>query len=76
MKLNPSKCTFGVSSGKFLRFMVSHRRIEANPDKIPAILDMELSRSIKEVQKAFHDLKTYLIMAPLLSLSMPSEELL
>ena len=41
MKLNPSKCAFGVSSGKFLGFMVSHRRIEANPDKIRAILDMK-----------------------------------
>ena len=34
MKLNPSKCAFGVSSRKFLGFMVSHRGIEANPDKI------------------------------------------
>ena len=41
MKLNPSKCAFGVSSGKFLDFMVSHRGIEANPDKIQAILNMK-----------------------------------
>ena len=41
MKLNPSKCAFGVSSGKFLGFMVSHRGIEANPDKIQIILDMK-----------------------------------
>ena len=41
MKLNPSKCAFGVSSGKFLGFMVSHRGIEANPDKIQAILNMK-----------------------------------
>ena len=41
MKLNPSKCAFGVSSGKFLGFMVSHRGIEANPEKIRAILDMK-----------------------------------
>nr|XP_023870391.1 uncharacterized protein LOC111982992 [Quercus suber] len=34
MKLNSSKCAFGVSSGKFLGFMVSERGIEANPDKI------------------------------------------
>ena len=34
MKLNPSKCVFGVSSGKFLGFMVSQKGIEANPDKI------------------------------------------
>ena len=34
MKLNPNKCAFGVSSGKFLGFMVSQKGIEANPDKI------------------------------------------
>ena len=34
MKLNPNKCAFRVSSGKFLGFIVSHRGIEANPDKI------------------------------------------
>ena len=41
MKLNLSKCAFGVSSGKFLGFMVSHRGIEANPNKIQAILGMK-----------------------------------
>ena len=30
MKLNPSKCAFGVMVGKFLGFMVSQRGIEAN----------------------------------------------
>ena len=50
MKLNPSKCAFGVSFGKFLGFMVSQRGIEANPDKIQAILDMERPKNIKEVQ--------------------------
>ena len=38
MKLNPSKCAFGVFSGKFLGFMVSQRGIEANPEKVRAIL--------------------------------------
>ncbi|KAL5543255.1 hypothetical protein UlMin_010965 [Ulmus minor] len=51
MKLNPSKCAFGVSSGKFLGFMVNHRGIEANPTKIQALLDMEPPRKIKEVQR-------------------------
>ena len=41
MKLNPSKCVFEVSSGKFLGFMVSHRGIEANPEKIKMILNMK-----------------------------------
>ena len=49
MKLNPSKCAFGVSSGKFLGFMVSHRGIKVNLDKIQAILNMEPPRNIKEV---------------------------
>ena len=49
MKLNPNKCAFGVSSGKFLGFMVSHREIEANPDKIQAILDMTPPQNVKEV---------------------------
>ena len=49
MKLNPSKCTFGVASGKFLGFMVSHRGIEANLKKIKEILDMKPLQNIKEV---------------------------
>uniref|UniRef100_A0A2N9FUY0 Uncharacterized protein n=1 Tax=Fagus sylvatica TaxID=28930 RepID=A0A2N9FUY0_FAGSY len=50
MKLNPAKCVFGVSSGKFLGFMVSQRGIEANPDKIKAILEMTPPKTVKEVQ--------------------------
>ena len=50
MKLNPSKCAFGVASGKFLGFMVSHRGIDANPEKIKAILDMKPPQNVKEVQ--------------------------
>lgn len=38
MKLNPTKCAFGVSLGKFLGFLVSHRGIEANHEKIQAII--------------------------------------
>ena len=50
MKLNQSKCAFGVSLGKFLGFMVSQKGIEANLDKIQAILDMEPPKNIKKVQ--------------------------
>ena len=50
MKLNPSKCAFGVSSGKFLGFIVSQRGIEANPEKFRAILEMSSPRTTKEVQ--------------------------
>uniref|UniRef100_A0A2N9GTT5 Reverse transcriptase domain-containing protein n=1 Tax=Fagus sylvatica TaxID=28930 RepID=A0A2N9GTT5_FAGSY len=51
MKLNPSKCAFGVYSGKFLGFMVSQRGIEANPDKIKAILEMQPPKNTKDVQR-------------------------
>ena len=50
MKLNLGKCTFGVTVGKFLGFMVSQRGIEANPDKIRAIMEMKPLRNVKEVQ--------------------------
>ena len=50
MKLNPSKCTFGVSTKKFLGFIVNYRGIEANPNKIKAVLDMPPPSNIKEVQ--------------------------
>ena len=51
LKLNPSKCTFGVYSGKFLGFMVSQRGIEANPDKIKAILEKQPPKTTKEIQR-------------------------
>ena len=37
LRLNASKCSFGVGSGKFLRYMVTHRGIEVNSDQIKAI---------------------------------------
>ena len=113
MKLNPSKCVFGVTAGKFLGFMVSQRGIEVNPKKVQAIMELEPPRTVKEVQslngkiaalnrfvskatdkclpffrtlrksfewtdecqKAFEDLKKYLLSPPLLSPSKPKEEL-
>ena len=51
MKLNLAKCAFGVSAEKFLGFIVNHRGIEANPDKIKAVLDMPSPSGIKEVQR-------------------------
>ena len=51
MNLNPAKCAFGVSAGKFLGFIVNHQGIEANPNKIKAVLDMPSPSCIKEVQR-------------------------
>ena len=51
MKLDPAKCAFGVSVGKFLGFIVNNQGIEANIDKIKAVLDMPPPSDIKEVQR-------------------------
>ncbi|KAM2285911.1 hypothetical protein ACFX1S_038455 [Malus domestica] len=50
MRLNPNKCAFGAGSGKFLSFMISQRGIEANPEKIKAILNMKEPITSKDIQ--------------------------
>ena len=50
LRLNPKKCTFGVTSGKLLGFMISERGIEADPDKIIAILDMSPPQTETEIR--------------------------
>ena len=50
MKLNPTKCTFGVASGEFLRYLMTERGIKANPKQIAALIDTLPPRSIREVQ--------------------------
>ena len=51
LRLNASKCSFGVGSGKFLGYMVTHRAIEINPDQVKTINDLQPPRNPKEVQK-------------------------
>ena len=51
IKLNPNKYLFRVKARKFLRFMISHRGIEANPKKIEAILNMKAPKTLNELQK-------------------------
>ena len=50
LRLNPKKCTFGVTSGKLLGHIVSERGIEVDPEKIRAILDMPAPRTEREVR--------------------------
>ncbi|KAI5352152.1 hypothetical protein L3X38_005043 [Prunus dulcis] len=115
IKLNPSKCTFGVSSSRFLGYLVTQRGIEAHPNQIKAILNVKSPATTKEIQSltgratalkrflsrstdkcrpffkalkkghrdkwdeecevAFQNLKTYLTAPPLLSKSIPGEDL-
>ena len=51
MRLNPSKCSFGISSGKFLGYIVTQRGIEANPDQIRAIMNVPSPKNKREIQK-------------------------
>ena len=50
MHLNPLKYAFEVEEGKFLRFIITRRGIEANLDKCRAILEMRSPSTMKEVQ--------------------------
>jgi hypothetical protein len=51
LKINLKKCSFGVSAGQLLWFLVSARGTEANPEKIQAILTMGKPRKLHDVQK-------------------------
>ena len=51
LRLNASKCSFGMRSDKFLGYMVTHRGIEVNPDQVKAISSLQLPQNPKEVQK-------------------------
>ena len=49
IKLNPDKCVFGVKAGMFLGFMISHRGIEENPEKMEVILNMKAPKTLNEL---------------------------
>ena len=51
LRLNTSKCSFGVGLGEFLGCMVTHHGIEVNPDQVKAINNLQPLRNPKEVQK-------------------------
>ena len=49
LRLNASKCSFGIGSGKFLGYMVTHKRIEVNPDQIKTINNLQTPQNPREV---------------------------
>jgi hypothetical protein len=51
LRLNPEKCVFGIHKGKVLGCLVSTKGIEANPDKIKALIEMQDPVSVNDVQK-------------------------
>ena len=50
LKMNPLKCAFGVTSGKFLGFIVRYRGIEIDPDKIKAISELPPPKNLRELR--------------------------
>jgi hypothetical protein len=51
LKLNPEKCVFGIHKGEVLGCLVSTKGIEANPNKIRGLVEMQDPVSVKDVQK-------------------------
>ena len=51
LRLNAAKCSFGMGSGKFLGYVVTHHGIEVDPNQIRAIHDLQPPQNPKEVQK-------------------------
>ena len=49
LRLNASKCSFGIGSRKFLGYMVTHHKIEVNLDQIKVINNLQPPRNPKEV---------------------------
>ena len=52
LRLNPEKCVFGIPSGKLLGFLVSHRGIKANPEKVKAVEDMSPPKTLRECRSS------------------------
>ena len=53
LRMNPLKCTFGVSSGKFLGFLVHSRGIDVDPAKAIAIATMRPPATVKELKTSW-----------------------
>jgi len=50
LKMNPTKSFLGVSSGKFLRFIVTSKGIHLDPDKVEEIQGMQSPKTLKELR--------------------------
>jgi hypothetical protein len=51
IKLNPKKCSFGVPTGQLLGHLIFERGIEGNPEKIQALINMQLPKMLRHVQQ-------------------------
>ncbi|KAL0291240.1 UNVERIFIED_CONTAM: Polyprotein P3 [Sesamum angustifolium] len=82
LKMNPSKCAFGVTSGKFVGFIVYQRGIEIEQAKIDVILRMLEPRNIHELKSLqgklayLRSIKSYLMKPPILIAPVPGRLLI
>jgi len=58
MRLNPDIFAFGVEGGIFLGFILTHRGIEANPEKRRAITEICTPENVREIQRLIERLTT------------------
>ncbi len=65
LRLNPAKCIFGATSGKLLRFTISKRGIEVNPNKVKAILDLPPPSIVKQVKSLLSRLNYIACFSPI-----------
>ncbi|KAJ9547388.1 hypothetical protein OSB04_019931 [Centaurea solstitialis] len=75
MKLNPTKCSFGVRAGKFLGYLVTQRGIEASPEQVKAIAEIQSPRNVKNSTRleTIYGLPTNPITKPDLNKEIPGK---
>ena len=50
LRLNPKKCTFGVTSGRLISYIVSTKGIKVNLEKVQVIMDMPPPYNISQMR--------------------------
>ena len=50
LRMNPLKCAFGVTAGKFLGFLVHQRGIDVDPNKVQAITTMKPPATLTQLK--------------------------
>lgn len=50
LRLNPKKCAFGVTSRKFLGYIMSNKGIKVDPEKVQAIMEMPPPKNISQMR--------------------------
>ena len=64
LRLNPKKCTFGVTSGKLFWHIISEHGIKVDPEKIIAILGMPAPRTKREIRGFMVDYSILVVSLP------------